>query len=76
MLFVDHESNSCRSDIVLELWLRVVKVTFSFKPLGIEKIEPFSRGTENNQNLRYESLIVVTNMYIFPVLLYCVLNIK
>ena len=42
----------------------VVKVTFSFKPLGIEKIELFSKETEHNENLRYESLIVADPKYV------------
>ena len=34
----------------------MVKVAFNFKSQGVEKIEIFSQGTEERQNLRYESL--------------------
>ena len=36
----------------------MVKVAFSFKSKRIETLELFSQGTENCQNLRYESLII------------------
>ena len=36
----------------------MVKVTSNFKSQRIEKIELFSQGTEDFQNLRYEVLIV------------------
>ena len=37
----------------------VVKVAFKFKSQGTEKIEIFSQGTKERQNLRYESLIII-----------------
>ena len=54
----------------------MVKVAFSFKSLGIEKrIELISQGSENCQNLRYESLIIVDHNYV-EMPSFTVLNIK
>ena len=36
----------------------MVKVALSFKSQGIKKIELFSQGTEDCQNLGYESLSI------------------
>ena len=56
MLFLDHESDSFGGFMV--------KIALVFKSQGIEKIDLFSQGTENCQNLRHESLIIVNPKYI------------
>ena len=53
----------------------MVKVALSFKSQGIKKIELFSQGAKDCQNLRYESLIIVDPKYI-KVFSLAVLNIK
>ena len=66
MLFLDHESDSCRWGFVLNLWssdfileVQWSKLLLAFKSQGTEKIDLFSKGAENCQNLTYESLIIV-----------------
>ena len=41
----------------------MIKVAFSFNSQGIEKHGLFSQRTEECQNLRYESLIIVDHKY-------------
>ena len=42
----------------------MVKVAFSFKSRGIEKIELSSQVTEDLQNLKYEILSIIDPKYI------------
>ena len=37
----------------------MIKIAFSFRFQGTDKIELFSQGTDDSINLRYESLITV-----------------
>ena len=37
----------------------MIKIAFSFKSQGTEKIELFSQGTDGSINLRFEGLITV-----------------
>ena len=53
----------------------MVKVAFSFKSQGTEKIKLFSQGTEKCQNLRNGSLIIIDPKYI-EILNVAVFNIK
>ena len=50
----------------------MIKVTFSFKSQGTEKIKFFFQGSDGSINLRYESLITVdykyTEILLFPFL--------
>ena len=41
----------------------MIKVAFSFKFQGTEKVKLFSQVTDSSINLRYESLIAVDNKY-------------
>ena len=50
MLYLDDESESCRSGTILKL----LEILWS----------SFSQGSENCQNLRYESLIIADLKYI------------
>ena len=53
----------------------VVKVAYSFKSQGSQKIELWPQGTDDCQNLRYETLIIVDFKYI-EVSSLTVLNLK
>ena len=82
MLIIDRELDSCRSGITLNLWLGVTSFwslcgpsRCSFKSQEIEKIELFSQGTDECQNLRYECLIIVDPKYI-EISILALLNIK
>ena len=71
MLFLDHESDSCRSGIVLKLQLSVTFFWRFFDQTRLQAQIPrdwinelFSQGTEDCQSLRYENLIIVDSKYI------------
>ena len=53
----------------------MIKVSFTFKSQGSEKIKLISQGTDSSINLRYESLITVARLQI-EVLLFAFLDVK
>ena len=70
MLFLDHELDSCRSGIVLKVWVWLqfggfmIKVALlSSNPKGLIKSSFFSQRTDGSINPRYESLITVDYKY-------------
>ena len=53
----------------------MIKVAFSFKSQGTEKIDLFSQGIDGSKNLRYKSLMTVDYKY-KEMLLFVFLDVK
>ena len=72
LLFLDHESEFSRSDIVLNLWLSEAwflqfpdfDLALNFKSQGTEKFELFSQGTYGSQNLTHQTLVIADYEYV------------
>ena len=54
----------------------MIKVTFSFKSQGMEKIELFSQGTRDSIHRRHESLITIDYKYTKQIKLLAFFNVK